>query len=48
MEYTQPQILAVSDTFETIKSLNLPKGESPIQDHTALVYASEPAYEADE
>ncbi len=48
MKYTKPQIVTVSDTLETIRSLNLPKGDSQIRDHTALVYASEPAYEADE
>ncbi|MGC2160742.1 MAG: hypothetical protein WA634_02425 [Silvibacterium sp.] len=48
MVYAKPQIMAVSDTFEAIKSLDIPKGASQIQDHTALVYASQPAYEADE
>jgi hypothetical protein len=48
MEYNKPAITATASAAATIQSNNIPKGDTTVQDHTSMVYASDPAYEADE
>ena len=48
MEYNKPAVTATASAAATIQSNHIPKGDTTVQDHTAMVYASDPAYEADE
>jgi hypothetical protein len=48
MEYNKPAITATLPAAATIQSNHIPKGDTTLQDHTSMVYASDPAYEADE
>jgi hypothetical protein len=48
MEYNKPAITATVSAAATIQSNNIPKGDTTVQDHTSMVFASDPAYEADE
>ena len=48
MKYTKPAITATASAAATIQSNHIPTGDTTVQDHTAMVYASDPAYEADE
>jgi hypothetical protein len=48
MEYTKPVVMATLPAAATIQSHHIPKGDTTLQDHTSMVYASDPAYEADE
>jgi hypothetical protein len=48
MKYNKPVVTATVSAAATIQSNNIPKGDTMLQDHTTLVFASDPAYEADE
>lgn len=48
MEYTKPQIIGISDASKAVQSQDIPKGQTMTLDHTSEVFASNPAYEADE
>jgi len=48
MEYNKPVVTATVPAAVIIQSNNIPKGDTTLQDHTTMVFASDPAYEADE